>query len=442
MTVDAKRWIAAAAALVALAVVGGVLWYDAGRHDGPTVGEKLAALRAERASLQALADGEARIGLLSSFRVAAFLGDALAARGEAVREGAFAGLGMARRQSFAELDALNQALKDAVSRPGGAAAAAARAATETALAALERLAGTDKLPLVLQVAPRFIAPVGAEGGGSESSAVEIEIVGLHLAPSGAPLPVLSVGNWQGEATVAPERLRFAVPRSAFAHDSVRTGFVTGSLALRRGSQSTRFELLFVALPDRPGSFALDQRIREPVAESRTLLSPELLARAPAGGSRTVRRCFDPPEGWKFDKASRRILVVERLGWIEDAADATLNAGTVVFAADETAEQICIVVTARPANRAARTATIGRFEVTLVRERIEDRVVRSGVRALGWREAVRVPMEPDAEAWKLYVRLFGEIDREFSGSLSETPPFLRLGIDGDEMVLEADPAREP
>ena len=44
--------------------------------------------------------------------------------------------------------------------------------------------------------------------------------------------------------------------------------------------------------------------------------------------------------------------------------------------------------AKPVTKAARTATIGRFEATLVRDRAEDRVVQSGIRALDWREAVR------------------------------------------------------
>ncbi len=70
--------------------------------------------------------------------------------------------------------------------------------------------------------------------------------------------------------------------------------------------------------------------------------------------------------------------------------------------------------ARPVMRGARTATIGRFEATLVRDRPNETVAKSGVRALDWREAVRVPIEPGMVEWKLYVRLFDDIDREFAG----------------------------
>ncbi|CAN5619276.1 hypothetical protein BH10PSE6_BH10PSE6_22300 [soil metagenome] len=72
-----------------------------------------------------------------------------------------------------------------------------------------------------------------------------------------------------------------------------------------------------------------------------------------------------------------------------------------------------MATARPVTKAARTATIGCFEATLVRDRPEDRVVQSGIRALDWREAIRVPLEPQATEWKLYVRLFDDVDRKFT-----------------------------
>ena len=128
-------------------------------------------------------------------------------------------------------------------------------------------------------------------------------------------------------------------------------------------------------------------------ESNTLVSPEILSRAPAGETRTVRRCFDPPAGWRFDKERRRVVIVERLGWQEDVCDPTLNSGSVEFVPEEEPGQICIAVIARPVMRAARTATIGRFEATLVRDRPIERVVKSGIRALDWREPVRVPIEP-------------------------------------------------
>ena len=65
-------------------------------------------------------------------------------------------------------------------------------------------------------------------------------------------------------------------------------------------------------------------------------------------------------------------------------------------------------------RSARTATIGRFEATLVRDRPSETVAKSGVRALDWREAVHVPIEPGMVEWKLYLRLFDDIDGEFEG----------------------------
>jgi hypothetical protein len=71
-------------------------------------------------------------------------------------------------------------------------------------------------------------------------------------------------------------------------------------------------------------------------------------------------------------------------------------------------------------------------------------MQSGVRALDWREAVRVPVEPGMVDWKLYLRLFDEIDREFDGTVSTNLPFLHVAIepDGRALVLKADPAAEP
>ncbi|UYN96704.1 MAG: hypothetical protein KIT25_07170 [Enhydrobacter sp.] len=493
MIFGARLWIVSGAVVLALAVAALAIfgpWDGARPIDGPTVGEKLAALRTERASLQARAAGEARIRLLPAFRIAGLLGDALAARGEPDRERAFAQLVPMRRDAFAELDDLNVALRDALARPEAGMTAAVRVAAERAAAALERLAGADAMPLVLQYTPRFVSPrrAAAElplqpstsaaapsagavrlapGGDRAETAfghtvpryvppfatvreddppIEVEIVGLHLAPGATQLPVLAIGKWRGEAEVAPERLRFSVPRHAFASDATRANFATGSLFVRGGAQLASFELLFVVLPDRPGSFALDQKVTEAVTESKVLVSPEILARGGAGEARTVRRCFDPPEGWAFDKERRRLLVVERLGWADDIPDTTLNSGTAEFAADEPAHQICVVVTAKPVTKTARAATIGRFEVTLVRERDEVRPVRSGIRGLDWREAVRVPIEGQAQEWKLYLQLFDEIEREFSGTVPSALPFLRIAIEGQgdarTMVLTADPLAEP
>ena len=71
-------------------------------------------------------------------------------------------------------------------------------------------------------------------------------------------------------------------------------------------------------------------------------------------------------------------------------------------------------------------------------------MHSGVRALDWREAVRVPLDPSAVEWKLYVRLFDEIDREFEGKTSAGTPFLRITTDsgGSALILQADPRAVP
>jgi hypothetical protein len=202
-----------------------------------------------------------------------------------------------------------------------------------------------------------------------------------------------------------------------------------------------FELPFLVLPDRPGSVALDQQVRWMVPESNTLMSPEIMVRAPAGETRSVRRCFDPPPGSHFDKTNRRVVIVERLGWLDDASDSTLNDGTVEFASDEGANQICLLVQAKPVTSGARTATIGRFEATLVREQAQERADKSGVRALDWNEPLRLPLAADAAERRLYVHLFDEVDR----TLSELPdhlPFVRVKRDGDALVLQADPTAEP
>ena len=75
-----RKWraIAAAAILVAVFAVG-LLWplYESATTAGPTVDEKLIALRTERAALQARADGVARVELLHALRVAGQLSDML-----------------------------------------------------------------------------------------------------------------------------------------------------------------------------------------------------------------------------------------------------------------------------------------------------------------------------------------------------------------------------
>ena len=449
-TNDARRVRRALVASVllgaALAAIAYLLLRDEAPGLGPTVGEKVALLAAERASLQARADGAARIGLLPAFRAASLLTDALAARSEAGGERAFDGLPPFRRQAFAEIDVLNGALRDALERPGTDARLAALKAAERATAGLDRLAGLDDAPVILSFTPRFVPPrrtPDGAGAHDQDPPVQIEVVGPRLAPSGGPPPVLAVGGWRGPAVVAPERLRFAVPRSAFATDPKRTLFATGTLTVRGPGRIATFQLLFIVLPDSPGAFAFDQRVQTTTPESNTLVSPEILARAPAGETRTVRRCFDPPAGWRFDQERRRVVIVERLGWQEDLGDPTLNSGSVEFVPEEKPGQICLAVIARPVMRFARTATIGRFEATLVRDRPIEQVVKSGIRALDWREPVRVPIEPGMTEGKLYVRLFDEIDHEFSATGASTA-FLRITRDDAEpaIVLQADPAAEP
>ena len=249
--------------------------------------------------------------------------------------------------------------------------------------------------------------------------------------------------------MTPERLRFSVPRAAFPTDTRRTSFAAATLSIRRGSRTVLFQLLFTVLPDRPGSFAFDQRVVTKTFESNTLVSPEILARAASGETRTVRRCFDPPAGWRFDKEHQRVVIVERLGWQDDVSDPTLNSGSVEFVPAAEPGQVCIAVIARPVMRNARTATIGRFEATLVRDRPNETAVKSGVRALDWREAVRVPIDQGMAEWKLYMRLFDDIDREFEGNADAglphvNMPFLTIGLDDDgrALVLRADPTAEP
>lgn len=456
----------------------------------PTIAEKLITLRAERAELQARADSLARLELLQSFRAASLVFDALASRYDREREKPFDHLPAPRRELFARLDALNAELRAVVDRPGAAGKALAVSQAASGIPAdLERMASFDLSPVILSYTPMFLAPrrmtgdltlapeasaasppegtlrLGAgkgQGGGEplvsimpryapafattggDDPLIEIEILGLRLATGPTP-PVLTMGSWRGEATVTPERLRFAVPRSAFPTDSTRARFAAGLLFLRHASQTLVFQLLFTSIPERPGAFAFDQKVRSALPESNTLVSPEILARAPAGQTRTVRRCFDPPPGWRFDNSKRRIVIVERLGWLDDIPDETMNSGSVDFAREDRPGQICIAVVAKSATKEASSATIGRFEATLVRDVSVDRVVQNGIRALDWNEPVRVPFEPGMIEWKLYVRLFDEIDREYEGKADGSAvlpsgfTFLRIAIDGDRILtIQADP----
>lgn len=416
----------------------------------PTIAEKLVMLHAERAELQAHAGGLARIEMLSSFRTASLLFDALASRYESEREKPFDQLPGARREVFARLEAVNAALRAAIDRPGtpGEAAAVSQAASGIP-ADLEWMASFDLSPVILSYTPAFVAPrqpgdAAASGASSdEGAAIEVEVLGLRLTRDRTP-PVLTIGKWRGEAAVTPERLKFVVPRSAIESDAQHPRLVSGVLFLRHDSRTVAFQLLFIMIPQQVGSFAVDQKVRSTVPESKTLVSPEILARAPAGEARTVRRCFDPPPEWRFDKNKRRVDIVERLGWIDDIPDETMNSGSVAFVREDRPSQICVAVVAKAATKTARTATIGRFEATLVRDVATERIVQGKLRTLDWNEPVRVPFEPGMIEWKLRFRLFDEIDREFEGTpeAAIVPtgfPFLQIAVDSDKnLTLRADP----
>lgn len=484
---------AAAAVIAGAAVLGVLLAIEREPLDPvlPTVAERIADLRTQRAGLQARADAEARIDLLPAFRTAGLLVDGLAARHERDGDRAFDRLPAVDRQPFQALEALNEALREALERQTeGARAAAVRAGATTA-GIVDRLV-VGEAPVVQAYTPAFVPPRRAAGdlslpaprGGSpprlasdgagapppsvpsavptgapryapafappvdEEPAVTVEVAGANLVPAGGAVPVLSIGGWRGPATPRAGRLVFVVPRHAFPSESTRTAFTLATLTLRREARPVTFQLLFTVLPDKPGWFALDQRVRSLAPEANTLVSPEILARAAVGETRTTRRCFDPPEGWRFDPGRVRVVIVERLGWQDDMSDPSLNGGSVDIVTPDKPGQVCLSVVARPAVKTARTATIGRFEATLVRDVMTETAVRSGVRALDWREAMRVPFDPGMSEWKLYVRLFDGIDREFSGRAGgEAPPlqapFLSIELEdgGSALVLRADPATE-
>jgi hypothetical protein len=413
-------WVIPLCALLVVAAAAFAAWRGTADRQsdsaGASVAEKLGALRTDRIALQARADGDSRLWLFEEFRLASLLTDGLAARYGEESERGLASLPAAAQRTFAEAAAFNATIKEALDHPGEGARLMVRAAAPQARAALERLAEGGDGPLVLAITPRFVPPR------------------------------LALGDWHGDAVAVPGRLRFTLPRAAFAAAAVRTAWANATLSMRSGTRTLTFQLLFLVLPDRLGSFALDQKVKETVTESKTLASPEILVRASGGETRTLRRCFDPPPGWRFDKERRRVVIVERLGWLDDVPDATLNGGSVEFAPDETARQICVNVTAKPvtASAGARTATIGRFEATLLHDLPADRVVKSGVRALDWREPVRLPIEAGTTDQKLYLHLFDEVDIEIDGMASRRAPFVRVDVDKAQktIVLTADPAAEP
>jgi hypothetical protein len=179
-----RRRVAGLMLVTVIAIAGGAFWLlrTEGGRPGPTVGERLGALRAERAALQAKADGIGRVELLTAFRGASLLFDALAVRGDAERERIFDRLPAARHKAFAELEALNATLRDASERPGpGARFAVAQAAGRIA-GELERLAAVDDSPVILAYTPSFVPPRRATGE-------------LTLAP-GTPRAAPGAGDWR------------------------------------------------------------------------------------------------------------------------------------------------------------------------------------------------------------------------------------------------------
>src|SRR5215469_15139729 len=135
---ERRRWIVASVVVLVLAgTTAALLAGGAAPVHGPTVGEKMLALSTARAGLQARADGEARITLLSAFRSASLLTDALLTRRQSDSEEAFTALPSSQLKAFAAVDAVNAALRDALDRPGEGARLAAGEASRVARSELE-----------------------------------------------------------------------------------------------------------------------------------------------------------------------------------------------------------------------------------------------------------------------------------------------------------------
>src|SRR6478736_4761191 len=92
-TDDARRVRRVLAMVAVIGIVVAVtmfaILHEEAPANGPTLDEKIAVLRAERASLQARANSEVRIGLLPAFRTAGLLLDALALRSDSDGQRAF-----------------------------------------------------------------------------------------------------------------------------------------------------------------------------------------------------------------------------------------------------------------------------------------------------------------------------------------------------------------
>ena len=218
--------------------------------------------------------------------------------------------------------------------------------------------GLDDAPgdPVLHAALRAAAPRCRDGTGSrdQDPPVQIEVVGR--APGARRRPAARPRGRRvarRRPIVAPERLRFAVPRAAFRHRR-----------RRRTALSRPARCRSVALPanrDVPASVhraARPSRIVRPRpaganddARSRTrwCRRRSWRGRRPARRARCAAASIRQP-GWRFDQESRRVVIVERLGWHDDLGDPTLNGGSVEFVPEDKPGQICIAVIARPVTR--------------------------------------------------------------------------------------------
>ena len=200
-------------------------------------------LRTERASLQARADSEARIGLLPAFRTAGLLLDALAVRSDSDGDRAFDLLPAFRRQAFSELDALNGALKDALDRPSeGARLAAHKAAAGAAAAA--RPAGGRRCAAhpVLYAALRAAAPRHRRTDA-----------GAQCAPSAAPRPL---GACAAGSAAARHTGRTGGHPGGASRAALRAGFCRGRR--RRSAAADRDRRAASGVGRRPAAGAVDR----------------------------------------------------------------------------------------------------------------------------------------------------------------------------------------
>ncbi len=123
------------------------------------------------------------------------------------RERAFERLPERRRRSFAELDALNAALRDALERPGEGARLAVGQVAVQAMSEIERFAAAGDGPVVLSYTPRFVPP--------RHATAELSL------PPGQSVPPLTDGTLRldqsrgrGEGSTQPTVPRYVPPFAA------------------------------------------------------------------------------------------------------------------------------------------------------------------------------------------------------------------------------------